>query len=159
MECLPTPTRKIQRSSSPVSELFADLDESGVDSLSIGTPSDSVGSSNEYEYDIPGNVEEVCTSATPVHKRPKLKEEPLPDPFPLPQNYRPDVEVALKNKTMTVGTRKAFLSQVAASIFTRKRYPKREELIRVALDLIRKYPFLASKGSKSKDSKTVCSMY
>ena len=75
---------------------------------------------------IPGKVEEVSTCAR--RKKLKLNEEPLPDPFTLPVNHRPDVEVALKSGKMTTETRKAYLSQVAAAIFSKKRYPTREEL-------------------------------
>ena len=45
---------------------------------------------------------------------------PLPDPFLLPKFYRADVEVALKSSTMTEDTTRAFLSCVAASMFTYK---------------------------------------
>lgn len=105
------------------------------------------------EHMIVGNMEEVVT--TPRPKRVKLNEEPLPDPFPLPDNHRPDVDVALKTGKMTVETRKAYMSQIAASIFTRKRYPTREELQRVALDVVKRYPFLQSPVPGS--TKTVCS--
>ena len=79
-------------------------------------------------------------------------EPPLPDPFPLPQNFRPDVELALKSGNMTTNTRKAYLSQVASAIFGYKKYPIREEFMRVADQIIRRYPFLQSPmpgGSKT----------
>ena len=49
---------------------------------------------------------------------------PLPDPFPLPKNYKVDVKVALKNGKMTIETKKRFFSAVAATMFTYKKYPK-----------------------------------
>jgi len=48
---------------------------------------------------------------------------PLPDPFELPKNYRPDIELVLKSGKMTTDTNKAFLSTVAAAMFAYKRYP------------------------------------
>ena len=103
-----------------------------------------IASSCASEESVPAKVEEVATSTTTLRKKAKLKEEPLPYPFPLPENYRPDVEVALSSGKMTAETRKAFLSQVAALIFSKKRYPTREEFQRVALDIITQYPFLVS---------------
>ena len=71
-------------------------------------------------------------------------EEPLPDPFILPQNHRPDVELALKSGRMTAETRRAYITKVAGSIFSHKRYPTREEFQRIAIDMVRRYPFLQS---------------
>lgn len=68
----------------------------------------------------------------------------LPDPFPLPQNFRSDVEVALKAGQMTRETNKSFFSFLAGSILNFKRYPTKEELTRVATEVIRKYPFMKS---------------
>lgn len=74
----------------------------------------------------------------------KLKEESLHDPFVLPENYQPDVEVVLKTGKMTSETRKAFVPQVAAAMFTKKRHPTHEEFQRVDLDIVRCYTFLES---------------
>ena len=57
---------------------------------------------------------------------------PLPDPFELPKHYRPDVEVDLKSGSMTEDTTRAFLSSVAASMFTYKRYPSADDYRNVA---------------------------
>lgn len=93
--------------------------------------------------EIPAN-EVVITSSAVSRKRKKPIEKPLPDPFPLPENFRPDVQVALKSGKMTTETRRAYLTQVASSIFNHKLFPTREELTRVALDIIKRYPFLQS---------------
>ena len=69
---------------------------------------------------------------------------PLPDPFPLPKNYKADVEVALKNGKMTIETKKRFFSAVAAAMFTYKKYPKPEDYQNVARCIINKYPFFKS---------------
>ena len=69
---------------------------------------------------------------------------PLPDPFPLPKHYRADVELALKSGNMTEDTNRAFLSCVAASMFTYKRYPTADDYRNVARVIIQKYPFMKS---------------
>lgn len=78
----------------------------------------------------------------------KTKEEstPLPDPFPLPQNLRPDVHLALTTKRMTKTTRATFFSTIAAAMFQYKRYPSRDDYVCVARQIVSKYPFLGSKG-------------
>ena len=52
----------------------------------------------------------------------KGNEKPLPHPFPLPANYRPEVELCLKSGKMTTEARKHFLSAIASAIFSFKRY-------------------------------------
>ena len=89
-------------------------------------------------------------------------EPPLPDPFLLPQNFRPDVELALKSENMTTNTRKAYLSQVASAIFGYKKYPIREEFMLLADQIIRRYPFLQSPmpdGSKTVRGLLTCSTH
>lgn len=74
----------------------------------------------------------------------KGSEKPLLDPFPLPQNFRVDVELALKTGKMTRETQKAFISAIAGSMLTYKCYPTKEEFTRVATNVVRKYTFLRS---------------
>ena len=76
----------------------------------------------------------------------KTKEEstPLPDPFPLPTNYRPDIHLCLAKKKMTKTARAAIYTAVAAAMFQYKRYPSRDDFISVARQIIAKYPFLGS---------------
>ena len=134
---LTTPSRKRQHTSSPSLELFPSGTPGNTEVESPSEESTHQGScsysTNSDEDTVPGKVEEV-TSVKHIRKKSKLKEEPLPDPFVLPENYRPDVEVALKSGKM-------------------KRYPTREEFLRVALDVVRRYPFLESPVPGS--SKTV----
>ena len=104
----------------------------------------------------------VIGSDTKKKKIIKPNEPPLPDPFPLPQNFRPDVELALKSGNMTANTRKTYLSQVASAIFGFKKYPSREEFMRVADQITRMYPFLQSplpNGSKIVSGLLTCSIY
>lgn len=68
-------------------------------------------------------------------------------PFPLPKNFRPDVEIALKAGKMTNETRKSFLSQIAGAIYTYKKYPSVNELESVCKEVIRIYPFLGYKNT------------
>ena len=73
---------------------------------------------------------------------------PLPDPFELPKNYRPDVEAALKTGCMTLETNKSFLSTVAASMFVYKKYPTADDYNNVARVMIKMYPFVRSHTGK-----------
>ena len=52
----------------------------------------------------------------------KKAEKPLPYPFPLPSNYRPEVEVCLKTGKMTKEARRHFISAIASAMFSYKRY-------------------------------------
>ena len=100
------------------------------------------------EGDIPAKEEVV----TMKRKCIKPAKQPLPDPFPLPQNFWPDVECALKAGTMTITASTAFYSQIAAAIFGYKQYPTKEEFMRVAIYITKKFPFLESPiecGSKA----------
>ena len=69
---------------------------------------------------------------------------PIPDPFPLPEHYRSDVEAALKAGKMTSETRSCFISSIASAMLRYKLYPTRDDYISVALTITRKYPFLKS---------------
>ena len=76
---------------------------------------------------------------------PKTKDDaaPLPDPFELPKNHRPDVEAALKTGCMTLETNKSFLSTVAASMFV---YKNTQQLTTTTMLL--GYPFMRSPTGK-----------
>ena len=95
------------------------------------------------------DTESVCTTvesgpsmssevvdATPPPKRRCIKTDddatPLPDPFPLPKNFRSDIEAALRSGNMTRETKKGFHSAVAASMLTYKKYPNGEDYRNVA---------------------------
>lgn len=73
---------------------------------------------------------------------------PLPDPFKLPKNYRPDVGSALSTGKMTMETTKAFLSAIASAMFSYKRYPTNDDYSNVARTIIAKYPFMKSPTGK-----------
>ena len=101
---------------------------------------------------VPAHEEVIVT--TSALKKPskswvakKRAEQPLPDPFPLPKNYRPDVDVGLKSGEMTQETKRSFFTQVASAIYNYKKYPTKEEFTRVATDIITRYPFLAPPNS------------
>ena len=80
----------------------------------------------------------------------KDQDVPLPNPFPLPKNYRSDVTAALETGQMTHETESAFLSAVASSIFKYKRYPTKEDYVDVATCIIQKYPFMKNTKSQGK---------
>ena len=77
---------------------------------------------------------------------PSTKEDstPLPDPFPLPTKFRPDVHLCLEKKKND--DRAAFYTSVAAAMFQYKRYPTNADYVAVARQIEGKYSFLGSKG-------------
>ena len=80
-----------------------------------------------FDGDIP--AKEAVT--TTKRKCTKPMEQALSDPFPLPLNFRPDVELALKAGKMTTTTS---MAQVAAAIFWL------QEFLHIAMDITKKYP-------------------
>jgi hypothetical protein len=91
--------------------LVSDDEESDATS-SIATSSiatSSIATSSKYQK-LKVNLPEVVGK--------KGKEAPLPHPFPLPSNYRPEVELCLRSKKMTAV---ALFSAVASAIFSFKR--------------------------------------
>ena len=78
-------------------------------------------------------------------KLPKDKDsKSLPCPFPLPQNYPPEVECALASKSMMPRQMNRFLTTVARAIYCHKCYPTTKEYENVAKQIVALYPFLAS---------------
>ena len=79
-------------------------------------------------------------------KKIKQEEMSLPDPFPFPRNYRPDVEICLARKRMTTATRANFYTSVARAMYQYKKSPSHDEYATVARQIAVKYPFLAAEG-------------
>jgi len=77
-------------------------------------------------------------------RRKKTEEDriPLPDPFPLPEHYPYNIEVALKNKQMTKTTKGKFLTEVASAMFRYKYFPTHDDYVNVARCIVTKYPFM-----------------
>ena len=67
--------------------------------------------------------------------------KPLPDPFPFPDNYSPEITVAL-NKLMPPDTLEKFITAVGRTVFALKCYPTSKELERVAIQATEKWIFL-----------------
>lgn len=84
-----TPSRK-RKLGSPAALFSADVEDGAIDK------------------DILPAKEETVT--TKRKRLVKPTEPPLPDPF---QNFRPDVEMALRSGKMTTDTCRAYMSQVA----------------------------------------------
>ena len=77
-----------------------------------------------------------------IHSK-RNQEPPLPRPFPLPTNYRQAIAHGLKEGKL-VGFQKAkLISTVANAILAYKSYPTGDELQHVALQMLKKWPFLA----------------
>ncbi len=77
-----------------------------------------------------------------IKKSKEDSSKPLPDPFPLPLHYRPDVEACLKQGRMTATAKTAYFSEVAGAMFQFKRFPSRDEKVSVAKQLWLNIPFL-----------------
>ena len=74
--------------------------------------------------------------------------KPLPDPFPFPDNYSPEITIALTKKVMPPKTLEKFITAVAIAAFALKCYPTSQELERLAIQAIEKWEFLrAPQGS------------
>ena len=70
----------------------------------------------------------------------------LPDLFPFPKYYRPDVEACLEAKRFADGARANFYSSIACAMFTYKRSLTSAEFVSIARELFEKYTLLASVG-------------
>ncbi len=92
-------------------------------------------SSNDY----------VLTALPSAVKKSKEDSTRLPDPFPLPANFRPDVHICLTNKKMTMSARAAYFSAVASAMFQFSKFPTRDDFVSVARQVLGIYPFLGSK--------------
>lgn len=86
---------------------------------------------------------------TPPPKRKKIiKTEkdaiPLPYPFPLPNHYRSDVDLAVHSGKMTKEMTTSFITSIAHAMLASKRYPTPDDYICVGRTVIKQYPFMAS---------------
>ena len=68
----------------------------------------------------------------------------LPSPLTLPKKYPTDVAAALSRRSLSKMQLARLITQVARVIVPIKAYPSREELTRVATQLINEYPFIES---------------
>lgn len=75
-------------------------------------------------------------------KKPKqVKDDtPLPDPFPLPMNFRRDIDEALAARKLSKKQTQYFITQIAYAMLRFKNCPTCE-VICVARSVIMKYPF------------------
>ena len=106
----------------------------------VSTPTSSDIPSVSFKYSLKGLPKSVVKSPEDAI--------PLPDPFVLPKNYRPDVASAFSTGQMTMETTKSFLSAVASAMFTFKRYPTNDDYSNVARTIVTKYPFMKSPTGK-----------
>ena len=123
------------------------IEEDSEDDLEVLTPKRRP-SNLELEDSLTDTPSSSSTSTSviphSVLSNRRAHEKSLPHPFPLPQNFRYDVEVALQTGQMTRETTKSFFSSVASTMLTFKHYPSREDYTRVAMAIVKKYPFLKS---------------
>ena len=88
-------------------------------------------------------------------KQERKSEEPLPRPFPLPQNYPASVEAGLSAQNTSIIPK--FLSCVASSMLCYKLYPTTDEYQQVALQITDKYKWMSAKIGPPTVS--VCALY
>ena len=85
-------------------------------------------SSSDHESDAAEESKKNTFALPLAVKREMVKEDPLPDPFPLPSNYRADVEIGLKSGIMSKEARGTF-SQVWLQVCSNiKRSPQERSI-------------------------------
>lgn len=68
----------------------------------------------------------------------------IPDPFPFPPHYPPDIELGLQLKQLQPKQLAKFITRIANVMLLYKRYPTRNDYQSVARQVVSKYPFLKS---------------
>lgn len=117
------------------------MDSDDNEDVSEPEKASSIAESNSSHGSTPKTHREKAEPRlSSVVKKERVVESALPDPFPLPANYRSDVELGLSSGKLTKEAKRAFLSTVAAKMLGYKRYPSSEEYTRVAVQIITKYP-------------------
>ena len=74
----------------------------------------------------------------------RKQEQPLPKPFPLPQNFPPVVAMGLEKRSLAGKARTKFVTTLANAIFMHKSYPSTSELRDVIRIAHQKWDFLAA---------------
>jgi len=100
------------------------------------------------DSDEPSSSRKFVLKTLPKAVVKREHDTPLPNPFVLPKNFRPDVRAALECGKMTLETTKSFLSTVAAAMATFTFYPSKDDYTDVARTIIEKYPFMKSRIGK-----------
>ena len=106
--------RKARKRPCPIVDDDEEIDfgsDSQADTIIVSQSASSSATTSSYKrlkIDLPEVVNK------------KGNEKGLPHPFPLPVNFRPEVELGLKTK-MTAVARRHFLSAIASAIFSYKR--------------------------------------
>ena len=66
----------------------------------------------------------------------------LPDPFPFPDNFTPEISLAIRNQMMPPRVLDKFITAVARAVFALKMYPTSKELERMSIQAIERWVFL-----------------
>ena len=119
-------------------KVILDSDNESEDSFSVSVTKPSLEKTKESKF----VVKKSMISKT------EDENIPLPDPFELPKNFRPDVASALKLGKMTLSTNRAFLSSIASAMVVYKKYPSSDDYINVARTIVNRYPFMKSPTGK-----------
>ena len=68
----------------------------------------------------------------------------IPDPFPFPKHYTPDIEIGLQTKNLPSKLQAKFYTRIANVMFMYTKKPRAAEFEEVARQIVKKYPFLVS---------------
>ena len=92
---------------------------------------------------------------TPAKKRMKLEgyapvfiiekdknSKSVPDPFPFPEKYTPEVAMCISRQFMPPQVVEKVITCLARAVFAHKYYPTKSELEQVAAQAVQKYPFV-----------------
>ena len=139
-EDIQTPSSSHQRR-----QLTLEFDDNPTSLPTAPAAASASGGYKHWVSDSQDSSQFIFIAIPKIVKETKDKCNPLPDPFPLPKHFRPDVHVSLMSQRMTKNTRAAFFSAVASAMFQFKRYPSRDDYVSVARQVVSKYPFFGSK--------------
>ena len=96
---------------------------------------------------IPSDTSSLGSIAV-FQKLQKDKEIVLPNPFPLPKNFTPDVEMAIKTGEVGRLTRNSFISSILHSIYQYKKYPTERDYCNLSSQIMKDFPaFFSSQVS------------
>ena len=71
------------------------------------------------------------------------EENEIPNPFPFPKHYTPDIELGLHMRNLQPKLLAKFYTRIANVMLIYKRYPSKKDYEQVGQQMVQKYPFLS----------------
>ena len=71
-------------------------------------------------------------------------DQQIPNPFPFPKHYTPDIEIGLQTNNLPPKLQAKLYTRIANVMFMYTKRPKTAEFQEVAKQIVHKYPFLVS---------------